>query len=79
MGPDDIWTNYIRYIGAGAVAAGGIINLVTRAAHHHRFLPRLVPRPAADAAAAAPTPAAHGAGHPDQRGADRARSCWRSS
>jgi putative OPT family oligopeptide transporter len=28
MGPDDIWANYIRYIGAGAVAAGGIINLV---------------------------------------------------
>jgi putative OPT family oligopeptide transporter len=28
MGPDDIWNNYIRYIGAGAVAAGGIINLV---------------------------------------------------
>ncbi len=24
---DDIWSNYIRYIGAGAVAAGGIINL----------------------------------------------------
>jgi putative OPT family oligopeptide transporter len=28
MGPDDIWGSYIRYIGAGAVAAGGIINLV---------------------------------------------------
>ena len=28
MGPDEIWSNYIRYIGAGAVAAGGIINLV---------------------------------------------------
>jgi putative OPT family oligopeptide transporter len=28
MGTDDIWQNYIRYIGAGAVAAGGIINLV---------------------------------------------------
>jgi putative OPT family oligopeptide transporter len=27
MGSDDIWSNYIRYIGAGAVAAGGIINL----------------------------------------------------
>jgi putative OPT family oligopeptide transporter len=27
MGPDDIWSRYIRYIGAGAVAAGGIINL----------------------------------------------------
>ena len=27
MGTDDIWSNYIRYIGAGAVAAGGIINL----------------------------------------------------
>jgi putative OPT family oligopeptide transporter len=25
---DDIWSRYIRYIGAGAVAAGGIINLV---------------------------------------------------
>jgi putative OPT family oligopeptide transporter len=28
MGTDDIWNYYIRYIGAGAVAAGGIINLV---------------------------------------------------
>src|SRR5207344_208740 len=28
MGPDDSWSNYIRYIGAGAVAAGGIINLI---------------------------------------------------
>jgi putative OPT family oligopeptide transporter len=27
MWTDDIWSNYIRYIGAGAVAAGGIINL----------------------------------------------------
>jgi len=28
MGPDEIWASYIRYIGAGAVAAGGIINLI---------------------------------------------------
>ena len=28
MLPGDIWARYIRYIGAGAVAAGGIINLV---------------------------------------------------
>jgi putative OPT family oligopeptide transporter len=28
MTPDEIWGRYIRYIGAGAVAAGGIINLV---------------------------------------------------
>ncbi len=28
MGTWDIWDNYIRYIGAGAVAAGGIISLV---------------------------------------------------
>jgi putative OPT family oligopeptide transporter len=28
MSPDDIWSRYIRYIGAGAVAAGGIINLI---------------------------------------------------
>ncbi|MCL5037197.1 MAG: oligopeptide transporter, OPT family [Chloroflexi bacterium] len=27
MSPDQIWTNYIRYIGAGAVAMGGIISL----------------------------------------------------
>lgn len=27
-GADAIWSNYIRYIGAGAVAAGGIISLV---------------------------------------------------
>ncbi|HET8644696.1 MAG TPA: oligopeptide transporter, OPT family, partial [Vicinamibacteria bacterium] len=28
MQPFDIWSRYIRYIGAGAVAAGGIINLI---------------------------------------------------
>jgi putative OPT family oligopeptide transporter len=28
MEPGDIWNRYIRYIGAGAVAAGGIINLL---------------------------------------------------
>jgi putative OPT family oligopeptide transporter len=28
MSPDEIWSRYIRYIGAGAVAAGGIINLL---------------------------------------------------
>lgn len=27
-GPNEIWSNYIRYIGAGAVAAGGIISLI---------------------------------------------------
>ena len=28
MAPGQIWSNYVRYIGAGAVAAGGIISLV---------------------------------------------------
>jgi putative OPT family oligopeptide transporter len=28
MAPSDIWNNYIRYIGAGAVAFGGLITLV---------------------------------------------------
>lgn len=28
MGPGDIYKNYLRYIGAGAVAAGGIISMV---------------------------------------------------
>ncbi len=28
MTPDDIWSNYIRYIGAGAVACGGILSLI---------------------------------------------------
>jgi len=28
MSPDDIWDNYIRYVGAGAVAFGGIITLI---------------------------------------------------
>lgn len=28
MGPGDIWTRYVRYIGAGAVAAGGLITLI---------------------------------------------------
>lgn len=27
-GPDAIWSNYLRYIGAGMVAAGGIISLI---------------------------------------------------
>jgi putative OPT family oligopeptide transporter len=28
MSPDDLWSNYIRYIGAGAVAMGGFISLI---------------------------------------------------
>ena len=28
LGPDGIWSSYIRYIGAGAVAAGGILSLI---------------------------------------------------
>ena len=28
LGPSDLWSNYIRYIGAGAVATGGIISLI---------------------------------------------------
>jgi len=28
MAPADIWSNYIRYIGAGAVAVGGILSLI---------------------------------------------------
>ena len=28
MGPYDVWTNYIRYIGAGAVAFGGLCSLM---------------------------------------------------
>jgi putative OPT family oligopeptide transporter len=28
MGPGEIWTRYVRYIGAGAVAAGGVITLI---------------------------------------------------
>ena len=28
LSPDGIWSNYIRYIGAGAVAAGGIVSLI---------------------------------------------------
>ena len=35
MEPGDLWNRYIRYIGAGAVAAGGIINLL-------RALPTIV-------------------------------------
>lgn len=29
MSSDDIWNNYVRYIGAGGVAIGGLISLVT--------------------------------------------------
>ncbi len=28
MAPDEIWSNYVRYIGAGAVATGGILSLI---------------------------------------------------
>ena len=28
MAPDEIWSTYVRYIGAGAVAAGGLISLI---------------------------------------------------
>lgn len=28
QGPSGLWTNYIKYIGAGAVAAGGVISLI---------------------------------------------------
>lgn len=28
QGPGGLWTNYIKYIGAGAVAAGGVISLI---------------------------------------------------
>ncbi len=28
MGPDDIWSNYVRYIGAGALSVGGIFSLI---------------------------------------------------
>ena len=28
MSPSQIWSNYVRYIGAGAVAAGGILSLI---------------------------------------------------
>jgi putative OPT family oligopeptide transporter len=28
MGPNEIWSNYIRYIGAGAVTFGGIVTLI---------------------------------------------------
>lgn len=28
MGPEDIWSNYIRFIGAGAIAVGGLLSLV---------------------------------------------------
>ena len=27
-GPSELWSNYIKYIGAGAVAAGGMISLI---------------------------------------------------
>ena len=27
MGPGEIWRSYIKYIGAGAVAAGGVLGL----------------------------------------------------
>ncbi len=31
MGPDDVWSNYVKHIGAGAVATGGIFALVRAA------------------------------------------------
>ncbi len=28
MSPNEIWSNYIRYIGAGAVTFGGVVTLI---------------------------------------------------
>ena len=36
MGPSDLWATYIRPMGAGAVAAAGLITLLQHSAHHHR-------------------------------------------
>ena len=43
MSPDELWSRYIRYIGAGAVAAGRDHQPGQGAADHPRLLPRLVP------------------------------------
>ena len=39
-GADEIWSRYIRYIGAGAVATAGIIAVIEAAADHGRLGPR---------------------------------------
>ena len=36
MSANEIWARYVRYVGAGAVAAGGIITVVRGAADHDR-------------------------------------------
>ena len=81
MTPDDIRSAYILYIGAGAVAAGGIISLL-------RSLPTIwasLLEGLKDfaAGAAAGRRASHRSRSVDegrrhrQPGADRSRSCWR--
>ena len=46
MGPGDIFRSYVRYIGAGAVAAGGIISMLRAAAADRRLGRRRPARPA---------------------------------
>jgi putative OPT family oligopeptide transporter len=75
MGPDDIWQYYIRYIGAGAVAAGGIINLL-------RAMPTIrirSARPSGTSAAVASTAVAREPSATSRsRSSSRARCCWPS-
>ena len=82
MAPVDIWSRYIRYIGAGAVAAGGIINLLKAMPTIVDSLPRLLPRPAPHRRRARRRAAAHRARPAHLDGARRARwpspSSWPS-
>jgi uncharacterized oligopeptide transporter (OPT) family protein len=38
MSPSDLWRTYVRPMGAGAVAAAGLITLARTAPHHPRRL-----------------------------------------
>lgn len=38
-GADAIWSNYVKYIGAGAIATGGIISLIKSLPHDRIHLP----------------------------------------
>ena len=51
MSPGDVWSSYVKHIGAGAVAAGGIFALVARAAVDRLVDPRLRERRSSAAAA----------------------------
>ena len=54
MGVGEIWSRYVRYIGAGAVATAGILTVIAQPADHGRVVRGGGERPAQTAAATGP-------------------------